>query len=125
MATEVKVSAKALERTLKTRLFNSPDGRYYLRGSADTPCFVYAEGPHVSFVQDRILVHVRTKSKLGTSLRGACLGVSLTTKADVSFVPVAEQESVGFRDAKLEKISDSKELNFLLIPFSAASCRNR
>jgi hypothetical protein len=116
-ATEVKVSAKSLERTLKAQLFNGPDGRYYLRGSATTPCYVYAEDPHVSFVKDRILVHVRTKSKLGTPLRGTCLGVSLSTETDVSFVPEAEEESVGFRDAKLEKMSDSKELNFLLTPF--------
>jgi hypothetical protein len=35
----------------------------------------------------------------------------------VSFIPEAEEESVGFRDARLEKMSDSKELNFLLTPF--------
>ena len=45
------------------------------------------------------------------------LGVTLTTDADVSFVPDAEGESVGFRDARIEKVSDSKELNFLLEPF--------
>ena len=116
-ATEVKVSAKSLERTLKAQLFNGPDGRYYLRGSSTTPCFVYAEDPHVSFVKDRILVQVRTKSKLGTSLRGTCIGESLSTETDVSYVPEAEEESVGFRDARLEKMSDSKELNFLLTPF--------
>jgi hypothetical protein len=116
-ATEVSVSAQALERTLREQLFNGPDGRYYLRGDAKSPCFVYAEDPHVSLVKDRILVHVHTKSKLGTSVRGACLGVSLSTNTDVSFVPEAEEESVGFREARLEKMSDSKELNFLLEPF--------
>jgi hypothetical protein len=116
-ATEVSVSAKALERTLKAQLFNGPDGRYYLRGSATSACFVYAEDPHVSFVNDRILVHVHTKSKLGTSVHGTCLGVSLSTNTDVSFVPEAEEESVGFRDARMEKMTDSKELNFLLEPF--------
>jgi hypothetical protein len=116
-ATQVSVSAQALERTLREQLFNGPDGRYYLRGNATSACFVYAEDPHVSFVKDRIQVHVHTKSKLGTSVHGACLGVSLSTNTDVSFVPEAEEESVGFRDAKLEKMSDSKELNFLLEPF--------
>lgn len=117
IATEVRVSAKALERTLKAQLFSGPDGRYYLRGNPSSPCFVYAEDPHVSFAQDRIVVHVHTKSKLGTAVRGSCLGVSLTTESDVSFIPEAEQESVGFRDARLEKMSDNKELNFLLGPF--------
>jgi hypothetical protein len=116
-ATEVSVSAKALERTLKAQLFNGPNGRYYLRGNATSPCFVYAEDPHVSFVNDRILVHVHTKSKIGTSVHGDCLGVSLATNTDVSFVPEAEEESVGFRDARLEKMSDNRELNFLLEPF--------
>jgi hypothetical protein len=116
-AIEVKVSAQALERTLQTQLFNGPDGRYYMRGDATSACFVYAEKPQVSFKDDRVVVHVHTKAKLGGALHGACVGVSLATDADVSFVPDAEGESVGFRDARIEKASDSKELNFLLVPF--------
>jgi hypothetical protein len=116
-AIEVQVSAQALERTLRTQLFNGPDGRYYMRGDADSPCFVYAEQPHVSFKDDRIVVHVHTRAKLGTAVHGTCLGVTLTTDADVSVIPEAEGESVGFRDARIEKLSESKELNFLLVPF--------
>jgi hypothetical protein len=116
-AIEVKVSAQALERTLRKQLFNGPDGRYYMRGDASSACYVYAENPHVSFKDDRVVVHVHTRAKLGTALRGSCLGVSLTTDADVSVVPDAEGESVGFRDARIEKLSESKELNFLLEPF--------
>jgi hypothetical protein len=116
-AIEVKVSAQALERTLRAQLFNGPDGRYYLHGNATSPCSAYAEDPHVTFKDDRVVVHVRTHSKLGTSLHGACIGVSLSTESDVSVVPEAEGESVGFRDAKIEKISESSELNFLLEPF--------
>jgi hypothetical protein len=116
-AIEVKISAPALERTLQTQLFNGPQGRYYMRGDATSPCFVYAEDPHVSFKDDRIVVHVHTKSRLGEPIHGACVGVTLTTDADVSFVPDAEGESVGFRDARIEKLSESKELNFLLVPF--------
>ncbi len=116
-AIEVKVSAGALERTLRTQLFNGPDGRYYMQGDAKTACSVYAEAPHVSFRDDRIVVHVHTRAKLGAAVRGSCIGVSLTTDADVSFIPDAEGESVGFRDAKIEKLSESKELNFLLVPF--------
>ena len=116
-AIEVKITASALERTLRTQLFNGPDGRYYMRGGPATPCFVYAEDPHVSFKDDRVVVHVHTHAKLGTGVRGNCLGVSLTREADVSFVPEAEGESVGFRDARIERLSESKELNFLLVPF--------
>ncbi len=111
------MSAQALERTLQTQLFNGPDGRYYMRGDANSACYVYAEKPQVSFKDDRVVVHVHTKSKLGEGIHGACVGVSLTTDADVSVVPDAEGESVGFRDARIERISDSKELNFLLVPF--------
>jgi hypothetical protein len=116
-AIEVKVSAQALERTLRTQLFNGPDGRYYMRGDATSPCSVYAEDPHVTFKDDRVVVHVHTRAKLGKALHGACVGVSLNTEADVSVVPDAEGESVGFRDAKIEKVSESRELNFLLEPF--------
>jgi len=116
-AIEVKVSALALERTLRTQLFTGPEGRYYMRGDANSACYVYADAPHVSFKDDRIVVHVHTRAKLGTAVRGSCLGVSLTTDADVSLIPEAEGESVGFRDARIERLSESKELNFLLVPF--------
>ena len=117
LAIEVKVSAQALERTLRAQLFNGPQGRYYIRGDANSPCYVYAESPRVSFVQDRIVVHVHTKARFGTTMHGSCIGVSLTRDADVSLIPDAEGESIGFRDARIEHLSDSSELNFLLVPF--------
>jgi len=116
-AIEVQVSSQALERTLRTQLFNGPQGRYYIRGDATSACYVYADSPHVTFVQDRIVVHVHARAKFGTTVHGACIGVSLTTEADVSLIPEAEEESIGFRDARIERLSESKELNFLLEPF--------
>src|SRR5271156_5191245 len=116
-AIEVRVSAQALERTLRTQLFNGPQGRYYIKGNANSACYVYAELPHVTFVQDRIVVRVHAKAKLGTAVHGACIGVSLTTNTDVSLIPEAEEESIGFRDARIERLTESKELNFLLEPF--------
>jgi hypothetical protein len=89
-AIEVGISSQALERTLRAQLFNGPEGRYYIQGDANSSCYVYADSPHVTFVDDRIIVHVHTKAKLGTSVHGACLGVSLSTNADVSLVPDAE-----------------------------------
>lgn len=73
-ATEVRVSAKALERTLRTQLFTGVGGRFYIQESASSPCFVYASDPHVSFRADRIVVQVKTRAKLGTSMHGSCLG---------------------------------------------------
>jgi hypothetical protein len=116
-AIEIKVSAQALERTLNTQLFNGVEGRYYFRGSATTPCYAYAQDPRVSFKDERIVVHVKSHAKLGTSVRGACLGVGLNTEADVSVVPDAQGESIGFRDPHLDKLSANKELDFLLVPF--------
>jgi hypothetical protein len=116
-AIEVKISSQALERTLRAQLFDAPDGRYYMRGDAHSPCFVYADDPHITFKDDRIVVHVHARAKLGTSVHGSCVGVSMTTDADVSFIPEAEGESIGFRDARIERLSESKELNFLLVPF--------
>jgi hypothetical protein len=116
-AIDVKVSAAALERTLRAQLFTGPDARYYIKGDASAACFAYAEQPTISFHDNRVVVHVHTRARLGQSLRGACLGVSLTTDADVSFVPEAEGETIGFHDARIERLSDSRELNFLLTPF--------
>ena len=116
-AIEVNVSGQALERTLRAQLFDAGDGRYYMRGDASSPCYVYADNPHITFKDDRIVVHVHTRARLGTSVRGTCVGVTLSTDADVSFVPEAEGESIGFRDARIERLSESRELNFLLVPF--------
>ncbi len=116
-AIELKISAQALERTLNKQLFNTPDGRYYIRGKSGSACYVYAQDPKVSFKDDRVLVHVTTHARLGTSLKGVCLGVSLNTDADVSIVPDAQGESIGFRDARVEHLSTSRELNFFLVPF--------
>jgi hypothetical protein len=32
-------------------------------------------------------------------------------------LPEAEGETIGFRDARIEKLSESRELNFVLMPF--------
>lgn len=116
-ATEVGISAQALERTLRTQLFNTPDGRYYLRGDAHSACFVYAEKPHVTFRDDRVIISVRTRAKLGTGVYGNCVGVTLTRDVDVSVLPDAQGETIGFRDARIDHLSNSPELNFLLVPF--------
>jgi len=107
-AVELHITAGALQRTLLQQLFNGPQNRYYMRGDAHSACYVYAENPSVSFKDDRVVVHVRTHAKLGTSVAGRCIGIS---------IPDAEGESIGFRDARIEKLSESAELNFLLTPF--------
>lgn len=114
---ELTVSRQALERTLKQQLFSGPDGRYYLKGNPHSACFISTEDPHLSFEQGRIVVRVKTVARLGTPVGGACLGVSLTLPAEVSLAPDAEGETIGFRDAQLDKISDRKEINFVLAPF--------
>ena len=116
-AVELKVSRDALQRTLKTQLFSAPDGRYYLKGNSHSACSVYAESADVTFVQNRIIVHVKTHARLGKGLGGACLGIALTPTAEVSLEPYGEGEIIGFRDAQLLKVSDQRELNFLLTPF--------
>jgi hypothetical protein len=114
---ELKVSRDALERTLKQQLFSGPNGRYFLKGNAQSSCSVYAENPSLNFVQDRIVVRVKTHARLGKGVGGACLGISLAPVAEVSLAPFGEGQSIGFRDAQVLKVSDQRELNFLLAPF--------
>jgi hypothetical protein len=78
---------------------------------------VYAEDPHVIFKDDRVVVTVKTHAKLGFGKN--CFGIGITTDSEVSFVPEAEGEIVGFRDAKIDHLTDNKELNLLLEPFLA------
>jgi hypothetical protein len=116
-AVELRVSREALERTLKQQLFSGPDGRFYLKGSERTACSVYADDAKVSFNQNRIVVKVKTRARMGKSMGGACIGISLAPTAEVSVAPYGEGESIGFRDAQLIKVSDQRELNFVLSPF--------
>ena len=93
-AVELKVSREALERTLKQQLFSGPNGRYY-----------------------RIVVRLKTHARLGRHVGGSCLGITLALPAEVSVAPDGEGETIGFRDARMDKVSDHAELNFVLTPF--------
>jgi hypothetical protein len=54
---------------------------------------------------------------LGKAVAGKCLGIALTTASEVSVAPQADGENLGFRDARIELVSEHQELNFLLTPF--------
>jgi hypothetical protein len=119
-AIEVRVTAPAIERTLRHQLFNQadPDGkldRHYLKGNGTRGCSVYADEPHVSFRDDRVVVDVRIHARLGFGK--ACIGISVATQSEVSFVPEAEGESIGFRDAHVDHLTDNRDLDALLEPF--------
>ncbi len=116
-AIELKVTAVAMERTLQQQLFNTPDGRYYLKGDANAACFVYVDQPSVRFQDERVVIHVHTHSRLGAGMFGKCVGVGFNTEADVSVVPEADGETIGFRDARMDRFTGNKELDYLLIPF--------
>jgi len=116
-AVELRVSRQALERTLQQQLFNDPNGRYYLKGNARSACSVYGDDPHLTFAADRILVKLKSHARLGKAMGGACLGIALSPTAEVSMAPEGEGEIIGFRDARVERVSDREELNFVLNPF--------
>lgn len=116
-AVELKVGRNALQRTLNQQLFGGPDKRYFLKGNTHSACSVYADDAELSFVQDRIVVRVKTHARLGQPVHGACLGISLAPTAEVSFEPYGEGETIGFRDARVIRVSDQRELNFILAPF--------
>ena len=124
-AIEVRISAPALERTLKNQVFTTPPPspdlpqRVYLSGKPSSGCAVFADSPQVSFKDDRVVVKVNTHANFGASVRGKCLGVWLNTESVVSFIPEAEGESIGFRDARIDQLTESKQLNVLLEPFLA------
>ncbi|HEX4285167.1 MAG TPA: hypothetical protein VHZ28_08735 [Terracidiphilus sp.] len=116
-AVQLKVDRSALERTLKQQLFSAPDSRYFLKGSPTSACWVYADDAHLRFEQNRILVRIKTHARLGESIRGACVGFSLAPTSEVALEPYGEGETIGFRNAEVIKVSDQRELNFLLGPF--------
>jgi hypothetical protein len=71
----------------------------------------------LSFTKDRILVRVKTHARVGKPVHGACIGFTLAPTSEVSVAPDGEGETLGFRDARLERISEQRELNFVLAPF--------
>ncbi len=81
-----------------------------MKGDANSACYVYASDPHVWFKEERIVVQVKTRARLGTLVRGSCLGVGLSDEAEVSLVPDAEGETIGFRAARVKHISENREL---------------
>lgn len=118
-AVQLKISRDSLQRTLKQQLVNAPNGRFYLKGTPQTPCYAYAEDPQLLFDNNsgRLVVRVKIAAKLGKQWGNSCLGVNLTLPTEVTLAPDGQGEMVGFKDAKLTKISDHSELNFLLTPF--------
>jgi hypothetical protein len=116
-AGQLTVSRDALERTLKQQLFAGPSGLYYLKGNPQSPCSIAAEDPRLSFEQDRVVVRMKTHARLGRAVGGACVGMAFSFPAQVSFTPDAEGETIGFRAADLDKVSDNAEVNFVLSPF--------
>ena len=129
-AVTLRVSAAALERTLRNQVFKSPvppgkSPRRYLRGDAAHPCSVFLDtpsiafSPHIDGQEDRIVVTVHTHATFGKQIRNFCLGVPISLESQVSFIPEAEGESIGFRDARIEHVSGNEELNSLLQPFLA------
>ncbi len=116
-AVQLRVSRDVLQRTLKRQLFSGPDGRYYIKGNAQTPCSAYAEDAQLSFFQDRVIVLIKVHAKLGKSIGSSCLGIPISASPAVSLAPVGENEVIGFRDARLDKVVDQKELNYVLTPF--------
>ena len=116
-AVELKVSPAALQHTLRQQLFTGEDGRYYLRGNAGAACYVYVDQPSITFKDDRVVVHVHTHSRLGAGMFGKCVGLGFNTEAEVSVIPEAEGETIGFRDARIDRFTGIKELDFILVPF--------
>jgi hypothetical protein len=116
-AAELKISSAALQRTLVTQLFTADNGRHYLHGNADSGCYAYADQPGVAFAGERIQVHINVHAKLGKAIHGKCVGVGISRGVDASMLPNADGEVIGFHDIRIEKLSGSRELDTLLMPF--------
>jgi hypothetical protein len=116
-AVELTVSRDALQRTLIKQLFSGPSARYYIKGNPQTPCYTYVQDPQIQFLQGRIVVQMKTFSKLGKQFGNSCLGINVATPAAVSLMPDGQGETLGFKDARVDSVSNVKEVSFLLAPF--------
>ena len=78
------------------QLFSGPNGRFYLKGTEQMACSVYADDAKVTFAKDRIVVKVKTRARMGKSMAGSCIGIALSPTVEVSMAPYGEGESSDF-----------------------------
>ena len=119
-AVELRIGRDALERTLKQQLFSNPNGRFYLKGTPRSACSVYAEDARVSFLQDRIVVKVKTRAHMGKSVGGACIGIALSPLAEVSMVPTEKASPSGSETPSSSASAISASSISCSLPSSAA-----
>ena len=67
---------------------------------------MYADDAKVTFVQDWIVVKVKTQARVGTSVGVAGVEISLSPTAEVSMVPFGERESIGFPSPTGERAAE-------------------
>lgn len=116
-AAQISFTAAALERTVQQQLFSGADGKYYLRGDPQRGCSISVADPHLTFAGPRVVLRVHAVAQIGRSVGGQCVGVRVAEDVDVSMLPTADGEFIGFTDVRLDQMSGSSELNFLLTPF--------
>ena len=106
-AVELKISRDALERTLKQQLFSGPDGRYLPQRERPIRLFRLRRERRSSPLPATASWSVsRPTRNSARGSGGACLGVPLAPIAEVSLAPDGEGETIGFRDAHVDEVSD-------------------
>ena len=116
-AVEMRISRDAIERTLKQQLFAGPNGRYYLKGSPHPPASPTPRTRKLAFVQDRIVVRVKPtpgSEKPSAEPAWACPS-RFPPRSRWRPTPKAKPSASATHAST--RVSDQKELNFLLNPF--------
>ena len=113
-ALELRVGPQPLERALVKQLFSAPDGRYYLRGSRTSGCFLYAQHPQLSFAGNRIVLALQLEGKLGREFAGQCFGVHWGGNGRLSMLPQSQGANIGFTDVRVERLTGDGSIDQLL-----------
>lgn len=62
-------------------------------------------------------MRMHTGGKYGKQIAGHCVGFPVSMMTTISLAPLADGEIIGVTDAKIDRLSDSDEMNFILSRF--------
>ncbi len=119
-ALDLTVGPQPLQHALLRQLFAAPDGRYYLHGNRTSSCFLFAQNPQLHFAGNRIVLDLHLEGKIGSSFGGQCIGFKWAGDGELSMLPQAQDQQIGFTDVRVEHLTGDNGLDQLLGPLLSA-----
>ena len=101
-AATIEIAYPAMERVI-VRNVMTEGGRFYMRGSAATPCqHAFVQEPRVQASSGRLRITLLFSGKEGVEVAGRCLGAGDNFNVEISGVPTYAEGFLYLADLRLE-----------------------